>query len=102
MKRANTSLPVPDSPAISTVQSLAATRRARSLRRRETSEKASMSSSDAAVTRDSPLVTRSEADASCPSCSRRSAVTLLKALVIGIDASYESQVTGHESLSQQE
>ena len=30
MKRASTSLPVPDSPAISTVQSLAATRRARS------------------------------------------------------------------------
>ena len=36
MKRANTSLPVPDSPAINTVQSLRATRRANSIKRIDT------------------------------------------------------------------
>ena len=48
MKRASTSLPVPDSPAISTVQSLAATRRARSARRRELGAQATSSTSLAA------------------------------------------------------
>src|SRR6185437_6873316 len=38
MNRASTSLPVPDSPTISTVQSLAATRRARSASRCELAE----------------------------------------------------------------
>src|SRR5690349_7279945 len=44
MKRGSTSLPVPDSPAISTVQSLEATRRARSARRRDVSAMATISS----------------------------------------------------------
>src|SRR3954470_13829025 len=44
MRRASTSLPVPDSPTISTVQSLPATRRARSTIRREEASTATGSS----------------------------------------------------------
>src|SRR3954470_15678209 len=44
MRRASTSLPVPDSPTISTVQSLPATRRARSTMRREEASTATGSS----------------------------------------------------------
>src|SRR5690606_25588262 len=61
MKRASTSLPVPDSPEISTVQSLAATRRARSASRRELSAMATISSADESDERWSST----EASASC-------------------------------------
>ena len=49
MKRASTSLPVPDSPTISTVQSLAATRRASSARRCELGAQATSSTSSRGV-----------------------------------------------------
>jgi hypothetical protein len=47
MNRASTSLPVPDSPTMSTVQSLVATRRARSASRRELGAQATSSTSGA-------------------------------------------------------